>query len=96
MPILLYTRRGCHLCEQAEDLLATLGVAAALVDVDRDAEALARYGLRVPVLEIDGRVVLEGRFEERRLAAVLADRAGLTGRGEAPGGPADRPGSGPR
>lgn len=92
MPILLYTRRGCHLCEQAEDLLATLGVAAAMVDVDHDAEALARYGLRVPVLEIDGSAVLEGRFEERPLAALLAD---LTGRGEAPGEPADRPGSPP-
>jgi glutaredoxin len=96
MAILLYTRRGCHLCEEAEDMLAGLGVAAALVDVDHDAEALARYGLRVPVLEIDRSVVLEGRFEERRLAALVADRAGLTGRGEAPGGPADRLGSGPR
>lgn len=95
MAILLYTRRGCHLCEQAEDLLATLGVQALLVDVDRDAEALARYGLRVPVLEIDRVAVLEGRFEERPLAALLADRGSLTVRGAAPGGPTDRPGSQP-
>ena len=87
MPILLYTRRGCHLCEQAEDMLALLGVAAELVDVDRDAEALARYDVRVPVLEIDGVAVLEGGFEERRLTALLA---GLTGRGKDHGGPADR------
>ena len=72
MQILLYTRRGCHLCEQAEDMLAVLGVAAELVDVDRDAEALARYDVRVPVLEIDGVAVLEGGFEERRLTALLA------------------------
>jgi glutaredoxin len=76
MRILLYTRRGCHLCEQAEDLLAAHGVAAALVDVDEAPEAGTRYGLRVPVLEIDGEVVLEGRFQERLLAAVLAGRAG--------------------
>ena len=72
MQILLYTRRGCHLCEQAEDMLAVLGVAVVLVDVDRDAETLARYDVRVPVLEIDGVAVLEGRFEERQLAALLA------------------------
>ena len=96
MAILLYTRRGCHLCEEAEDLLAGLGVAAALVDVDHDTAALARYNLRVPVLEIDGSVVLEGRFEARRLAALVADRVGLTARGERPGGPADRPAARPR
>jgi glutaredoxin len=76
MRILLYTRRGCHLCEEAEDLLAACGVPAALVDVDEAPESAARYGLRVPVLEVDGEPVLEGRFQERQLAAVLADRAG--------------------
>ena len=87
MQILLYTRRGCHLCEQAEDMLAALGVAAARVDVDAEPEAAARYGLRVPVLEVAGEAVLEGRFEERQLSALLAD---LTARGGFPGGPADR------
>jgi glutaredoxin len=72
MAILLYTRRGCHLCEQAEDMLAGGRADVRLIDVDADAEALSRYDLRVPVLEIDGRVVLEGRFDERALAAALA------------------------
>jgi glutaredoxin len=72
MDVLLYTRRGCHLCEAAEDMLAAQRAHVRLIDVDRDAEALARYDLRVPVLEIDGRVVLEGRFDERALAAALA------------------------
>lgn len=87
MQILLYTRHGCHLCEQAEDMLAVLGVAAVRVDVDAEPEAAARYGLRVPVLEVDGAAVLEGRFQERQLAALLAD---LTARGGFPCGPADR------
>ncbi|MFM7137792.1 MAG: glutaredoxin family protein [Planctomycetota bacterium] len=92
MPILLYTRRGCHLCEQAEDMLAALGVGATRVDVDADPEAAARYGLRVPVLDVDGVAVLEGRFEERAVMALLA---ALTARGESPGGPADRPAAPP-
>jgi glutaredoxin len=86
MKILLYTRRGCHLCDQAEDMLAALGVAATQVDVDAEPAAAARYGLRVPVLEVAGEAVLEGRFQERQLAALLAD---LTARGGCPGGPAD-------
>lgn len=75
MAILLYTRRGCHLCEQAEDMLAGRRADVRLIDVDSDSEALSRYDLRVPVLEIDGRVVLEGRFDERALVAALAAAA---------------------
>jgi glutaredoxin len=75
MAILLYTRRGCHLCERAEDMLAGRRADVRLIDVDSDAAALSRYDLRVPVLEIDGRVVLEGRFDERALVAALAAAA---------------------
>jgi glutaredoxin len=72
MPILLYTRRGCHLCEAAEDILVTAGVDAELVDVDRDPALAAAFGLRVPVLEVDGAVLIEGRFDQERAVAVLA------------------------
>lgn len=71
---LLYTRRGCHLCEQAEDLLASWRVPVELVDVDADAPALAAYGTRVPVLVRDEVVVMEGRFDERELATLLRGR----------------------
>lgn len=76
MTILLFTRRGCHLCEQAEDLLACHGVEAICVDVDASPEHAARYGLRVPVLQIDGHDVLEGRFDESSLRSVLMPRGG--------------------
>jgi len=72
MTILLYTRRGCHLCEAAEDMLRSRRPDVRLVDVDAEPGARARYDLRVPVLEVEGTVVLEGRFDERRLEAVLA------------------------
>ncbi|MFM8413619.1 MAG: glutaredoxin family protein [Planctomycetota bacterium] len=80
MDIRLYTRRGCHLCELAEDLVALWPADVRLVDVDGDAAALSRYDLRVPVLEIDGRVVLEGRFDERALAAAFAAAGEVRGR----------------
>jgi glutaredoxin len=70
----LFTRRGCRLCDEAEDLLAVLGHAPAIIDVDASPEDAARYGLRVPVLEIDGWVVAEGRFDERTIAQAFALR----------------------
>lgn len=72
MRFVLYTRRGCHLCELAEDLLAVYGVACEVIDVDADAAARNRFGLRVPVLEGDGRVLLEGRFDEASVATVAS------------------------
>lgn len=70
---LLYTRRGCHLCEAAEDMLAAHARAASveIIDVDADSELRQRFGLRVPVLEADGEVVMEGRFQEPELARLL-------------------------
>lgn len=71
---LLYTRRGCHLCEEAEDLVAAWLLPVDVVDVDGDTDALQAYGAKVPVLLRDDTVVMEGRFDERRLAAMLTSR----------------------
>ena len=73
MVLLLYTRRGCHLCEAAEDMLATyVGPGAVeIVDVDGESDLRCRYGSRVPVLVADGAVVMEGRFDEPQLARLL-------------------------
>ena len=75
MAWVLYTRRGCHLCELAEDMLATWLPDVDVVDVDADAEAVPLYGCRVPVLLRDGTVVMEGRFHEPTLASLLAKPA---------------------
>ena len=69
--IKLYTREGCGLCEEAEEMLAAILPDVELVDVDASAKWAALYGLRVPVLTIDERVVLEGRFTEAAVATLF-------------------------
>jgi glutaredoxin len=71
MKVVLFTRRGCHLCERVEDLLALHSPDAVIIDVDASPDHAARYGLRVPVLQIDGVDVLEGRIDEASLVAGL-------------------------
>ena len=73
MRLLLYTRRGCHLCETAEDILAAHARPGTLktIDIDEDPDLQRLYGSRVPVLAADGRVVMEGRFDEPELARLL-------------------------
>ncbi|MBN8564352.1 MAG: glutaredoxin family protein [Leptolyngbya sp. UWPOB_LEPTO1] len=53
MALRFYHRDGCHLCEQALELLQAAGLAQGLnlVDIDEDAQLGADYGLRIPVLE---------------------------------------------
>lgn len=72
MKIVLYSRRGCHLCEQVEEMLAAIAAETVVVDVDSAPRLVEAFGTRVPVVEVDGRVLIEGRFEERELIAVLA------------------------
>ena len=73
MVMMLYTRRGCHLCEAAEDMVVAQARAAAVEILDVDADPLLQqlYGLRVPVLMADGTIVMEGRFDEPALASLL-------------------------
>lgn len=57
--ILLYTTVGCHLCEQAEDILRTVvsehsALRWAPVEISDDAALVEAYGLRIPVIRVDG------------------------------------------
>jgi hypothetical protein len=65
--LILYVREGCHLCEQFMlELSLDLGpdMERLLVqDVDRDVDLAVRFGLRVPVLELDGAVISEGVYD---------------------------------
>lgn len=64
--LLFYTRRGCHLCEEAwEQLAAEQGrcrFTVEAVDVDADPELAARYGDRVPVVVVNGKERFWGRI----------------------------------
>ena len=70
----LYTRAGCHLCEEAEALLVQHGLRPMLVDIDADPELRARYNECVPVIEIDGKERFRGRVNEVLLKRILAER----------------------
>jgi glutaredoxin len=52
--VTLYTRDGCHLCEDAERVLAAHGIAFVRVDIDSDDELFKRYLERIPVVAVDG------------------------------------------
>jgi glutaredoxin len=61
MRVVLYTRQGCHLCDDALDLLRRHGLNPQIVDIDADPELRSRFDHCVPVVEIDGKVRFRGR-----------------------------------
>ncbi|HEX5763579.1 MAG TPA: glutaredoxin family protein [Solirubrobacterales bacterium] len=87
--VVVYSRPGCHLCEEALGGILSLreeGYRFDLHEVDIESEELLFKRLleRIPVVEVDGRVVSELVLDEAALRArldnvVSDDRAG--GRG---------------
>ncbi len=55
MPLILYQRDDCHLCDLALEVLAAARAPAFdSVFIEDDAELQQRYGMRVPVLHDSG------------------------------------------
>lgn len=72
MHVVLVTRQGCHLCDEALSLLRELGAKPDVVDVDADEELFALYDWRVPVVLVDGQVAAEGRIDRVRMQKALS------------------------
>lgn len=70
--VVLYTRLGCHLCEDAEAILAEFGLRPRKIDVDTAPDLAALHGTCVPVVVIDGRVRFRGRVDRLLLRRLLA------------------------
>lgn len=74
--VTVVTRAGCHLCQDAETVVAALaaelGFAWHSVDVDADPDTQDRFGDRVPVILVDGREHGYWRVEPARLRRAVA------------------------
>jgi glutaredoxin len=74
--VVLYTRAGCHLCDEAKQVLRDADVVFSEVDIDADAALRARYNEEVPVVFIDGRKAFKYHVDPRELQRWLsADNA---------------------
>jgi glutaredoxin len=73
--VTLVTRAGCHLCEQAEPVVARAaadaGAALEVLDVDADAALLALHSDKVPVVLLDGVEHAYWQVDERALRRAL-------------------------
>jgi glutaredoxin len=76
--VVLYTRPGCHLCDVARETVLSLqprlGFGFDEVDIESDEELELEYGIRIPVVEVDGEEAFEVTVDRQKLAERLVER----------------------
>ena len=77
LPIMkVYSRPGCHLCELLiEELLPLIRGRAELevLNIDSKPDWAEKYGLSIPVLELNGNAVCQYHLDRGAVAAALAE-----------------------
>ncbi len=75
--VTLYTRPGCHLCEEAKaaiaPLLAEFGATLLEVNIDEDPVLRERYGWDVPVLFVGAHKAAKHRVDLEQFRRQLRD-----------------------
>jgi glutaredoxin len=75
--VTLYTRPGCHLCEEAKaaitPLLGEFGASFREVNIDNDPALRERYGWDVPVIFLGARKVAKHRVNPEQFRRQLRD-----------------------
>lgn len=70
--VTFYTKAGCHLCEEARDMLEDIAALTEYefteIDIRSNPAIFERYRYRIPVITINDDTLLEGRIEFRDLA----------------------------
>lgn len=76
--VTLYTRAGCHLCDDAKQVIASARSRVEFdyeeLDIDGDPELLRLYNEEVPVIAIDRRKAFKYRLDMNELLRKLAAR----------------------
>ena len=79
MTVTLYSKPGCHLCEEVREVLAEISTDQRFtieeINVQSDAALFAAYRYAIPVVLVDGREIARGRIDPLALQRTLAGRA---------------------
>lgn len=80
--LVVVSRDGCHLCDDMLGELAALETSGAIpavtiVDVDSDPALERQYGLKVPVLLLDGSVVCHYTLNSNELLRLVSGRPAI-------------------
>lgn len=73
--VVIYTRNGCHLCDEAKAAMQAAGCEEDFelteIDIDSDQELLKRYQNDIPVITINGVEAFRHRLSAREFKDAL-------------------------
>lgn len=76
MQIILFTTEGCHLCEQAHELLLDIAdqqpLDIVLREIGDDDDLVARYGIRIPVVRFPDQRELDWPFSHADVETIIS------------------------
>jgi glutaredoxin len=74
--VILYSRPGCHLCDVAREAILAQrersGFEFEEIDIEADEELELEYGIRIPVVAVDGEEAFEVTVDAERLAQMVS------------------------
>ena len=69
--VTFYTKAGCHLCEEAREMLDEIAAEIAFnlteIDIRSDMHLFEQYRYRIPVVIVNETHIVEGRIEYNEL-----------------------------
>jgi glutaredoxin len=72
LQVTFYTKAGCHLCDEARDMLDEIAAEVPYdlteIDIRSNPAIFEEYRYRIPVIVINNEIVVEGRIEFGDLA----------------------------
>ena len=75
MRVVLYAREGCHLCETAREVIlaerARIPFAFEEVDIESSEVLVREYGIRIPVVTVEGEERFEYEVDPAAFAALV-------------------------
>jgi len=73
--VVLYARDGCHLCDEAREVIERVRRTAAFtfieIDIETDDALVRDYGIRIPVVAVDGEELFEISVDPAALRAAV-------------------------
>jgi thiol-disulfide isomerase/thioredoxin len=77
--VTIYSRPGCHLCDEMKAVVARVGQTVPMsveeIDISTDPALEALYGLEIPVLMVAGKKAAKYRIDEGELRRLLTSRS---------------------
>ncbi len=78
LKVVFYTKAGCHLCDDARDLLedvaADIPYDLTEIDIRSDLSIFELYRYRIPVIIINDQTTVEGRINQTDLLKAFASQ----------------------